>query len=256
MNKSSTIATLLCARLQSLAGKLMDAQSRLTSPDPEALHDFRVALRELRSLVQPVRKALYGADELDALAATCARPTNLLRDREVLCLELTRKGEHALHDILQTLIQEDLQDLASRQPAEALTQRLLSLTVYWEKYLVGKDWARVDKCLRKSRDKQRRRLKKALRAADTDLHRLRIWIKRYRYFLESYRSLFPKTRPELMKSIKDAQELTGNWHDRHVWIQAVNAHPELQALVTGWMDESLQLQFPIQEIRLQLRNLL
>ena len=232
MNKPPAIATLLCARLQSLAGKLMDAQSRLTSPDPEALHDFRVALRELRSLVQPVRKALYGADELDALAATCARPTNLLRDREVLCLELTRKGEHALHDILQTLIQEDLQDLASRQPAEALTQRLLSLTVYWEKYLVGKDWAGVEKCLRKSRDKQRRRLK------------------------ETNRSLIPKTRPQLMKSHKDAHELTGNWHDRHVWIQAVNVHPELQPLVTGWMDESLQLQFPIQEIRLQLRALL
>lgn len=250
------VASLLCARLQALSGRLLDAQNRLPAHDPEALHDLRVSLRELRSLVQPVRKHLYGAAELDALAAQCARPTNRLRDREVLCQELQHKGETVLHRTLQEMIAEDLEDLAGRQPAEPLVQRLLSLTVYWEKYLTVREWNRLEKRLAKSRAKQSRRLRKLLRQPEADLHRLRILIKRYRYFLESFRNLLPDLNPELPKTLKAAQELTGNWHDRQVWIGEAPRLPELQPLMSGWMDECLELEFPIQEIRVRLAALL
>lgn len=252
MNTIPPVATLLCARLQALSGKLLDAQNRLPAHDPEALHDLRVALRELRSLVQPVRKSLYGANELETLAAACARPTNRLRDREVLCQELARKGETDLHQTLMEMIAEDLQDLAARQPAEALVQRLLSLTVYWEKYVRPKEWRQLENCLQCARKRQSTRLKKELPDPETDLHRLRIHIKRYRYFLGSYRSLLPATSPDLLKTLKQAQELTGDWHDHHVWISEAQRLTALQPLIAAWMDESLSISIKVKDIRTEL----
>ncbi|HEX5361842.1 MAG TPA: CHAD domain-containing protein [Fluviicoccus sp.] len=249
MNDHPLITTLLCARLQALSGKLMDAQSRLSLHDPEALHDFRVALRELRSLIEPVRQHLYGADELDRLAKACAKPTNGLRDREVLSFEVKRKGLDALHLALESGITDAKQALAAHRPADALIHRLLSLTVYWEKYLHHRDWDQLEQQIHQYRRKLRRRLKHDLADGKADLHVLRIRIKRYRYFLECYRPLLPELPAGLIKGLKDAQELTGNWHDRQVWVEAATALPELRPLVAGWIAESIDISININSMR-------
>ncbi len=249
MNEHPLITTLLCARLQALSGKLTDAQSRLSLRDPEALHDFRVALRELRSLIEPVRQHLYGADELNRLAKACAKPTNSLRDREVLSLEVKRKGLADLHLALESDIADAKKALAEHRPADALIHRLLSLTVYWEKYLHRRDWEALERQTHQYRRKQRRRLKHDLADGTADLHALRILIKRYRYFLETYRPLLAELPPGLLKSLKDSQELTGNWHDRQVWVEAATRLPELRPLVAGWIAESIDISININEMR-------
>jgi CHAD domain-containing protein len=55
-------------------------------PDPEAIHDFRVALRRLRTVLRPARR-VFGSRRLRALGAELrrfARATGALRDEEVL----------------------------------------------------------------------------------------------------------------------------------------------------------------------------
>lgn len=249
------LAILLCARLQSLAGRLMDAQSRLPD-DPESLHDLRVALRELSSLVTPLSGHLYGADELHRLARECARPTNRLRDQEVLAEELQRKGRSEYLPVLQAQLLAGKSALARQLPAEALIQRLLSLTIYWEKYLKDTDWKKLARRLRRSRFPLRNKLAKGLENRNTDLHRLRIRIKRYRYFLEAYRSLMGDLAPTLPRALKEAQDLTGNWHDRQTWIGMASRHPQLQPLVAAWLEESLSISFKINESREKLNVIL
>ncbi|HEX5277176.1 MAG TPA: CHAD domain-containing protein [Fluviicoccus sp.] len=249
MNDQPFISTLLCARLQALSGKLTDAQSRLSLRDPEALHDFRVALRELRSLIEPVKQQLYGADELNRLARACAKPTNSLRDREVLSLEVQRKGLADVHLALESDLAGGKLALAKRRPADVLIHRLLSLTVYWEKYLHRHDWEALEQQIHQYRRKQRRRLKRDLADGTADLHGLRIGIKRYRYFLETYRPLLAELPSGLLKSLKDAQELTGNWHDRQVWVETATRLPELRPLVAGWITESIDISININKIR-------
>lgn len=249
MNDQPLISTLLCARLQALSGKLTDAQSRLSHGDPEALHDFRVALRELRSLIQPLRKHLRGADELDRLAKDCAKPTNSLRDREVLSLEVKRKGLANFHLTLESGITDAKQALAAHRPADTLIHRLLCLTVSWEQDLHHRDWAQLEQQIDLYRSQLRRRLKNDLSDRATDLHALRIRIKRYRYFLETYRPLLAELPPGLLKGLKEAQELTGDWHDRQVWVDAAATLPELRPLVAEWIAESINLSININKMR-------
>ena len=57
--------------------------------DSEALHDLRVCLRRIRSLLRPLR-GCPGATRLDRAAAELGRLTTPLRDLEVLIAELAR----------------------------------------------------------------------------------------------------------------------------------------------------------------------
>src|SRR5690606_24366742 len=68
--------------------------------DSEALHDLRIALRRLRSLLRPLRK-LESVAELDRAAQAVGRLSSPMRDAEVLHAELSRRGQAqllALHD--------------------------------------------------------------------------------------------------------------------------------------------------------------
>lgn len=71
--------------------------------DPEAVHDFRVALRRLRSVLRPLRK-LYGAKRLRAIGdelRALANATGLLREEEALretlqALSLNERSKNVL----------------------------------------------------------------------------------------------------------------------------------------------------------------
>ncbi|MGK3967220.1 CHAD domain-containing protein [Sorangium sp. So ce118] len=67
------------------------AQGEGAEPDVEAVHDFRVALRRLRTLLKPARR-IYGKRRLRPIAEGLrefARATGTLRDEEVLRETLT-----------------------------------------------------------------------------------------------------------------------------------------------------------------------
>ena len=86
------VTALLTPQLRSLANELRLTLPRLPdADDTEAVHDFRVALRRLRSLLRPAR-AVYGRFHTDAVRAALKRvsdATGTLRDEEVLVETLT-----------------------------------------------------------------------------------------------------------------------------------------------------------------------
>jgi CHAD domain-containing protein len=86
------VTALLTPQLRSLAGDLRQTIPRLSDAlDTEAVHDFRVALRRLRSLLRPAR-SVYGRFHTDAVRAALKRvsdATGTLRDEEVLVETLT-----------------------------------------------------------------------------------------------------------------------------------------------------------------------
>ena len=82
------IAERLLERIMRLDVALQACASRLAArSDGEALHDLRVNLRRLRSLLRPLR-GLPGIDPLDEVAAAVGRLSTPLRDDEVLLQEL------------------------------------------------------------------------------------------------------------------------------------------------------------------------
>ncbi|WP_132564798.1 CHAD domain-containing protein, partial [Pseudomonas aeruginosa] len=71
---------------------LMSAVARLEArTDGEALHDLRIALRRLRSLLRPIR-GVPGVEELEHAAAEVGRLSGPIRDLEVLLPALAAEG--------------------------------------------------------------------------------------------------------------------------------------------------------------------
>jgi CHAD domain-containing protein len=93
-------------------------------PDPEAIHDFRVALRRLRTALRPARR-VFGKRRLRALGAELrrfAQATSALRDEEVLretlaALELPARARPGLD---AWLVQRARQERARRRRASVL----------------------------------------------------------------------------------------------------------------------------------------
>ncbi|MCE6981764.1 CHAD domain-containing protein, partial [Pseudomonas frederiksbergensis] len=76
------------AEFISLEVKLLNARERLrASTDDEALHDLRIAVRRIRSLLIPVRR-LEGVERLKLAATKVGRVTTPVRDLEVMAGEL------------------------------------------------------------------------------------------------------------------------------------------------------------------------
>ncbi|WP_437531293.1 CHAD domain-containing protein [Sorangium sp. So ce726] len=116
-------------------------QGESTEPDVEAVHDFRVSLRRLRTLLKPARR-IYGRRRLRPVAEGLrefARETGALRDEEVLretltALELDEATQAAVagwvaqrahrereaRDHIVELLQRDRPDGAGATQADAL----------------------------------------------------------------------------------------------------------------------------------------
>lgn len=68
------------------------ARSRLEAEtDPEALHDLRIVIRRLRSLLTPLKK-FQDVAPIRSAAAELGRLTTPSRDLEVMTIELERRG--------------------------------------------------------------------------------------------------------------------------------------------------------------------
>ncbi len=78
----------IVTQIRRLESALNEALLRLQqAQDTEALHDLRVCLRRIRSLLRPLR-GCPGATRLDRAAAELGKLTTPLRDLEVLIVEL------------------------------------------------------------------------------------------------------------------------------------------------------------------------
>ncbi|WP_371366278.1 CHAD domain-containing protein [Pseudomonas sp. QL9] len=212
---------------------LFSASERLRAAvDSEALHDLRIAVRRLRSLLHPLQ-GMPGIDEVEASLGEVGRLSGPLRDLEVLLPVLTAEGlEHAADLRRPALTTGYVALLASPQ-----WERLLRLLDGWPMLLRTADrhgvldglHAKVSKRLRK----QWRVLLKALDDPAHDRHRLRLLIKRVRYALEAYPKESPLPR-QVLGPLKTAQDALGVWHDYEQWLIRSERELDLMPLQPHW----------------------
>ena len=83
------LVKLLIKALQQLQKQVVIHQEQWAQQqNPEALHSLRICLRQLRSLLRPLRSQLGEAMVLDGLVKNSMESTNRIRDYEVLIIEL------------------------------------------------------------------------------------------------------------------------------------------------------------------------
>ncbi|TBU74191.1 CHAD domain-containing protein [Phytopseudomonas daroniae] len=200
--------------------------------DGEALHDLRVCLRRLRSLLKPLKGAA-GSDPLQQRAAELGRLSGPLRDLEVLIDTLRQQGGHVAADRrISERARGDKLLLASR----ALPALFRALDD-WPQELIRQQASGqlgdLHKQVRRYLRKQRARLVEALRDDEHDRHRIRLLIKRVRYTAEAYPQLSPLSA-EQVRLLKKGQAVLGDWHDHLQWLAKAEREADLQVFEASW----------------------
>lgn len=212
---------------------LWEVQARLLADtDSEALHDLRIHLRRLRSLLRPLRRH-PGLAPVEAAAAEVGQLTSPLRDLEVLLGQLQQLGLVQAAAARQAQLQDGYVTLRSGERLRRLLTLLDDLphavrNAAQQEQLAGSK-SRIRDCLHK----QRRQLRKALADPTFDRHRLRLLTKRVRYANEMHAQLSPLSRAA-MDALKQLQAALGNWHDLDLWCQQASREADLQCLQAHW----------------------
>jgi CHAD domain-containing protein len=215
-----------------------EARPRLDDrDDKEALHDFRVALRRLRSCLRAYRGELAGSldDKLAKRLARLARATGPARDAEVQLewlRESAQQGLAAAHRAGLKWLIARLEERTSEawhrlgkelardfDPFESGLRRALS--VYRaEVHLDGGPRPTFAGATAAVLERQRGRLGGRLSAVRgpgdvARAHRARIEAKRLRYLLDPLAKELPGAE-KVIKRLKGLQDLLGELHDAHV----------------------------------------
>ena len=218
--------------------RLFACRERLrVATDDEALHDLRIALRQLRSLLRPL-SSVAACEALQQRAAELGRLTGPLRDLEVLVSYLHQQGfDSAIQSRLPLLQQGYLQLLGSAALAHLLNA-LDDWPQQWRQAASNGQLRGLHKLIRQGLRKDRKRLAQALLDPAHDRHRLRLLVKRLRYVAETYSQLADLSGRMRMQ-LKQAQSALGDWHDHWQWLQRAEAEVDLQPCVPAWRDAIL-----------------
>ena len=227
------------SRLLALAflHEIEGAVARLADPqDAEALHDFRVGLRRLRSCIRAYRVPLKGSKtkQLEQRLRELTEGTNAGRDMEVHLAWLRKQGEQlgpedtqGLSWLIGRLEGRKYETLGSAttgvgrrfiKTAAKFRPRLATLRIevgadHPEKPSFGRVTGELvqQQVTRLAGD-----LERVHQAADIEeVHRARIGIKRLRYLLEPVARRVSGGRG-LIARLKEAQDLLGTLHDVHL----------------------------------------
>jgi len=218
----------------------------LADIDSEYLHDFRVALRRTRSLLQLV-KGVYPEDLVQRFKKELGdvmRSTNRLRDLDVYLLE-----ETSYRELLPTALRPGLdlffKDLRKERAAavkrfakdfqSAAVKKKLNA---WESFLekpakqTEKDCPDTESPVRVLASRLlRKRFNKIIKdgrkitddTSDEAVHELRIQFKKLRYLLEFFRSLYDSHDLNfLIKRSRKMQNVLGNFNDVCVQQQTIS----------------------------------
>lgn len=221
-------ADLSCRKIaEHLLFQAAKASNRLISQDPEALHDFRVALRRLRTHLKTYREFLgrSASKKIRRKLKQLAQKSNVSRDAEVEIEWLRRhprpeegdaarrwlirhlREKRAVGELIRTQLQSKFKKIEGK-----LEKRLRSAAN-------GKRPAFQEIHRRKTKesaDRLRRELAAVSSAREIQLvHRARISTKTLRYLLEPVVNERPGTGKEITV-LKSWQTLLGHLHDLHV----------------------------------------
>jgi hypothetical protein len=162
----------IVTQLRRLETALNEALLRLQqAQDSEALHDLRVCLRRIRSLLRPLR-GCPGATRLDRAAAELGRLTTPLRDLEVLIAEL---ASHRL-DWQANVRRSDLQARCRQLLAHPQLIDFPSLLHAWPRRFRRTARRTAKYRLNRRLQRQQRQLRRALADTGYDRHHLRLLI--------------------------------------------------------------------------------
>ena len=230
-----------------LALKYLDesdrAKLRLSEPgDTEALHDFRVGLRRLRSCLRAYRRQLKGSvsSRMREKLRDLMQATNSGRDTEVQLAWLGKQGERVGPQDIQGYfwltgklegrkndsLDQDTADVARRYTRDAarLRRRLgvLRLRVGISSASQPLSFGKVTGNLIIEHVARLRR--ELLQVRDVrsieEVHQARIAVKRLRYLLEPVARSNRRARAVISR-LKVAQDLLGEHHDMQVMLDAI-----------------------------------
>jgi CHAD domain-containing protein len=222
-----------------LASKLraLDEQLAATLPrvhgaqDDEAIHDMRVAIRRLRTILRLARK-VYGRFHADAVRRAFAdvqRATGALRDEEVLGETL---GDVAVTDppFVAWRARRRARERALRRGVESHLRsgelaraRTLLAAIVTLPVRPARD-VDVAKFARRAVDAARRKVEKRRDCSTSDaagLHELRIAYKNLRYTVEIFAEALPHDLAAMEKPASHFQKRLGEIHDVDMALQTV-----------------------------------
>jgi CHAD domain-containing protein len=221
------------AEILALQVALYHARARLEArTDSEALHDLRIAVRRIRSLLRPMR-TLSGVAALNNAAAEVGRLTTPARDLEVMIQELESRG-------VPGLVPPRKARLASHYSRILKSPALKNLFIHLDKWPsafrsieVSGGLKHIQPQIEKTLKKQIDRLHAAVDDVGFDRHELRILVKRTRYLTEAFPGLSPLSR-KAASELKALQSALGAWHDHYQWCQKALIESDLRALEQVW----------------------
>lgn len=232
------IVDAVVAQVLRLEVSLHHARARLAAgTDGEALHDLRIGLRRLRSLLKPLR----GRDSVSALeraAAAVGQLTTPVRDLEVLAGELRRRGLHEAAGRREARLATRYGEILHSSELAQLFACLDSWPADWRRAERGGELRRLARLLDRRLDKQRGRLLDALANLQHDPHRIRLLVKRNRYAADAYPHHSPLSR-RARAALKTVQSALGDWHDRYQWCLRASREADLQPLRQPWQAQAV-----------------
>lgn len=227
------------AKIISLEVSLYHSRGRLqANSDGEALHDLRIAVRKIRSLLRPLRH-LPEVAALNQAAAEVGRVTTPTRDLEVLVDELQKMGYPRQAMTRSATLSGQYRKIA----ASAVLDKLFTELDRWPEMFRTVERAGeltdVQRQIHKAMNKRINQLIAGLRDPDFDRHQLRIIVKNARYLTEAFPALSP-LKAESRAELKSVQGSLGSWHDHHQWCLRAESESDLFEIAPYWQIASEQ----------------
>lgn len=234
-----SIIDAVVAHVLQIEVSLYHARVRLEGrTDSEALHDLRINVRRLRSLLKPLR-GRDGVDALDQAAAAIGQLSTPVRDLEVLADELRKHGLNGPASIRETKLESHYTEILQSTELCELFARLDAWPEIARAAEREGELRRLNKLLRKRLHKQMVRLQEALTNMQHDPHRIRLLVKRNRYSADAYPQHSPIS-PEAVSTLKAVQSSLGDWHDRYQWSLRACQESDLELLRQQWQNEAVK----------------
>jgi CHAD domain-containing protein len=227
------------AQIIALEVSLYHSRARLQADsDGEALHDMRIAVRKIRSLLRPLRN-FPEVVALNQAAADVGRATTPTRDLQVIIGELQKMG-YPLQAMSRTA---SLAEQNRKIAGSPLLDKLFAELDRWpESFRTAErasELADIKRQIRKALRKRINQLITGLQDKHFDRHELRIIVKNARYLSDAFPTLSPlkaKSRAQL----KSVQASLGSWHDHHQWCLRAEREVDLLEIAPYWQVASEQ----------------
>lgn len=224
------------AEILALQVALYHSRARLEArTDSEALHDLRIAVRRIRSLLRPMR-AMHEVAALN-IAAEVGSLTTPARDLEVMIQELEGKGFPVQAQLRKTRLASNYSRILKSRALKNLLIQLDEWPSTFRSAQVKGGLKHVQPQIEKALNKQIGRLHAAVDDTEFDRHELRILVKRTRYLTEAFPTLSPLSR-KAARSLKALQSALGSWHDHYQWCQKALIEADLRPLEKAWQSSA------------------